>query len=218
MNEKIPHFNALLATYYKNTKPGIFLCEETGESFEISLQDYNRYKALDFPLPKVAPHVRLRQHRAHIGGLELFARTTNDGTPIISMYDPTSLVPLLEPATWYGDTFDGINYPGVLDIHQPFFSQWKKVSEIVPRPAILNDPNSSNCSWCLYELEFKNSYATYGGVACSDVMYADMDIRASNSVDTIGLVNSEWSYDSAQLVECSNTYWSEYCEIGRAHV
>ncbi len=211
MHEKTPRFNALLATYYPKKKPGTFVCSESGESFEISQEAYNLYQSLDFPLPTVAPHVRLRQHRAHIGGLELFARTTMDGKPVISMYDPNSPVPLLEPVTWYGDMFDGRNYPGELDTHQPFFFQWKRFSEIVPRPAIFNDPNSSNCSWCLYELEFKNSYATYGGVACSDVMYADMAIRASNSADIIGLVNSEWSYESAQLVECSNTHWSEYC-------
>lgn len=211
MQEKTPRFNALLIAYYQDKKPGTFTCSETGESFEIPQDIYNLYKGLDFPLPTSAPHIRLRQQRAHIGGLELFARSTSEGKTIISMYDPNSSVSLLEPVTWYGDTFEGTNYPSAIDTTQAFFPQWKKFSEIVPRPAIFNDPNSSNCSWCLYELEFKNSYATYGGLGCVDVMYADMAIRANNSVDIIGLVDSEWSYESAQLVECSNATWSEYC-------
>lgn len=161
--------------------------------------------------PNTEPHTRLQQARAHIGGIELFSRTDIHGKQIISMYDPESPALLLDPKEFYSDTFDALKFGRPLDPFQPFFEQWDIFSRSVPRPAIINDPDSENCHWCLYDIAFKNSYATYGGVTCDEVLYADMCIRNSHSVDVAGLVESEWSYESTQLFACSQAYWSEYC-------
>ena len=211
MQKNTPLFNQALEELYIQTPLVKRRCEETGEEFEITGTEVELYKNLSLPLPHTAPYVRLRQARAHIGGLELFPRETIEGKPTVSMYDPGSPAPLTSPQKWHSDEFDALKYGQLLDPMKPFFQQWTKFSNTVPRPSIITDPTSENCNWCLYDISFRNSYATYGGVACDTVLYTDMSIRATHSVDVANIIDSEWSYESVSMFQCSQAHFSENC-------
>ncbi|PIR04536.1 MAG: hypothetical protein COV59_00215 [Candidatus Magasanikbacteria bacterium CG11_big_fil_rev_8_21_14_0_20_39_34] len=216
MNEKTPQFQSALDQYYQKQTAGRRTCSESGIDFEISKEEFDLYKKLGVPLPDVAPHIRLQRLRAHIGGVDLFLRKTLSGKPIVSMYDPESEAPILSPEEWHADAFDATQYGQKFDQDKSFFDQWITLSKRVPRPAIYNDPGSENCSWSLNEISFKNSYATYGGMECENVMYADMCINASNSADVANIVQSEWIYEGVQLFECSNCFFTHY-SLGCIH-
>lgn len=205
-----PESDRLLEEYYANQKPGMRTCAETGASFEITEAAFGLYKKLGVPLPTVAPHVRLRRLRAHMGGIELFPRTI-DGAQIITMYDPESPAALIDERQWYQDSHDAMQYGREIRPNEAFFEQWKAFSPTVPLPATISDPESDNCSWSLYELEFKNCYATYGGVRCSDLLYGDMCIDTSNTLDAAFMVQSEWLYDCIEGFGCSQTFFSDSC-------
>lgn len=211
MTHRTPQYNALLDQYYTMQKPGIRTCDETGEQFEISQKEFDTYKKLEVPLPTIVPHIRFRHQHAHMGGIELFMRNTIDNKPIVSMYDPDSPAQIMDNDDWHADTFDAGTYAQEIDPNTSFFDQWKNFSHSVPRPAIETDIQSQNCSWSLYELRFKDSYATYGGVECDDIMYADICLWSSHAADVTNIVRSEWMYDATNTTECSHTSFSENC-------
>lgn len=206
-----PQFDALLEEHFSSQTAGQRRCSETGADFSVTEEEVSLYKKLGLPVPTVAPHIRRRRTRAHIGGIELFPRKTMQGQDIIAMYDPESPAQLVTPDEWYSDGFDPTRFAMDIDPNQSFFEQWKRFSAHVPRVAISTDPSSEQCSWSVYELAFKNCYATYGGIRSENLLFADMCIEASNSVDVAGIIFSSWCYDSVQLVECSNTHFSEFC-------
>lgn len=211
MSHKTPQFDALLAQYYAEQQPGRRTCSETGEEFDIPEHIFDAYKKRRVPLPTIAPHIRFRRQRAHMGGIELFMRTTVDDKPIVSMYDPDSPALLMDNGDWHADSFDAMKYGQDIDPHTSFFEQWKQFSKTVPRPAIETDINSQNCNWSLYELRFKDSYATYGGVECDDIMYGDMCLWSSHAADVTNIVRSEWIYDATNVDESSHVLFSENC-------
>ncbi len=212
MKKNTPQFNSLLEQYYSQQHPGKRVCAETGDEFEISQKEFESYKKLNVPLPTVAPHIRFRRQRAHIGGIELFMRKTINDKPIVSMYDPDSPALLITNEEWHADSFDAMKYASDINPDEPFFEQWYNFSKKIPTAATDSDPKSQNCSWSLYALRFKDAYATYGGVECEDIMYADMCLWSSHAADVTNIVRSEWMYDSTNTAECSNTFFSENCD------
>ena len=212
MLDNTPKFNQLINDYYNNNHNLKIICRETGEEFELSEGMYDTYKKNGVPLPTVAPHIRLLRMRAHMGGIELFMRTDGQGKDIVSVYDPQSPGQIVDVDYAFSDEFNALQYGKELNVQESFFSQWKKLSETVPRPAIATDDNSENCTWCSYDLEFKNCYATFGGVSNENLLFCDMCINSKHSVDSGNITKSEWCYDSVSCFQCANTYYSAFCE------
>jgi len=212
MNKDLtPKSYQLLEQLYQGQKPGMKTCAETGDTFEITEDMYNMYKKLGVPLPTTAPHVRLRRLRAHMGGIELFPRKTMGTETVVSMYDPESHALVLSPEEWRADTFSPEKYGQAIDPQQSFFDQWMHFSRTVPRPTVSSDPDSENCSWSIYDVEFKECYATFGGVNCKHLLYGDMCIDTSNSLDLAFMVQTEWSYECIQGFQCSQAFFSDFC-------
>jgi hypothetical protein len=207
-----PKTDALLDEYYKTVTPGERRCAETGDIFFLTQEMIDVYKKCGVPVPTTAPNVRLRRLRSHMGGIELFQRQTIHGTSTISMYDPGSPARLLDPIEWHDDGTALETYAQVIDPKVPFFDQWNNFSLAVPRPSVFSDPNSEQSAWSLYEIGFKDCYATYGGVDCTELLYGDMCISASHSVDAAFLVESEWSYECVRGYKNSHTFFSDNCE------
>lgn len=206
-----PHFDAALADYYSTEHSRIRTCPETGEVFELTEDMYEMYKRLGVPLPKNAPAARLRRLRAYMGGIELFRKKNSDGYDLISMYDPESPVDIVSPEFWFSDEFDALKYGTKFLSHESFFSQWHTFYPRVPRQSIITDPESENCTWCLYDLAFKDCYATFGGVSCNRIMYGDMCISSEHSIDVANMTQSEWSYACVSCFQCSHAYYSAFC-------
>jgi len=208
---KTPQFNIALETYYNEHRDLIRICNETNEQFEISIEMYELYKKLDLPLPTISPGARLQRLRAHMGGIELFARQDINANNAISMYDPQSPAKIVSSDYWFSDEFNALSYGKELNPQKSFFEQWKIFSPSVPREAISTDPDSNNCTWCVYDLAFKDCYATFGGMECNKIMFGDMCINAGHSSDVGNIVRSEWCYESITCFECSQARYSAFC-------
>jgi hypothetical protein len=212
MSSHTPLFDAALDAYYQDKKPGTFTCEETGEEFEITKEEFALYRSLGMPLPTVAPWVRHRRQRAFVAGFYLYRRTQPDGSFLITMYDPECPVPILAPPVWYSDAFDPLTYGRPLDPNRSFFDQWLAFSPYVPRPAIMNDPKSENSSWSVYSYNVKNCYFTYGGGGGENLTFCERFGDYKNSVDSAGGSLSEWCYETVICNHCARAFFSERCE------
>ncbi|MFA7244610.1 MAG: hypothetical protein WC070_00315 [Candidatus Magasanikbacteria bacterium] len=208
---KTPIFDKLLDEYYKNSTLD-FVCKETGVNFDLNKEAIATYKKLKVPYPKVDSHIRLRRLRAHMGGIELFSRLDENSQKIISIYDPESSVFVVSMDHWFSDDFDATKYGVHFDTQKDFFSQWKIFSSSIPRPALVTDPNSENCSWCSYDLASKDCYATFGSVESDHILFGDMPIFSKNSVDVGNVTKTEWSYETVSCFQCSQAFFSAFCE------
>ncbi|MCB9798173.1 hypothetical protein H6758_00425 [Candidatus Nomurabacteria bacterium] len=205
-----PCFDREIDKYFETHLPGQYTSSESGDTFEISEAEYHLHKMLKVPLPEVAPHERIMGLRAYMGGIELFSRILVGNQSVVTMYDPESEISLISEEDWFGDNFDAQKYAAEYSTRRSIISQIRDLMYRVPHVPLLQDPSSEKSQWSIYELAFKNSYATYGGLECEEVMYADLCIQSEHCVDVMSVVQTQWSYEGVQLFQCSNTFFSQF--------
>lgn len=207
-----PNFDAALDKILADLKPHTRVCTETGESFDITERDIEMLKLLRVPPPKTIWWSRVRNMRAYMAGVDLFRRAMPDGESGVSMYDPESPVPILQSGIWHSDAFNPLSYGIACGTAKPFFGQWKKLSLLVPRPAIVQDSKSVNSEWSVYSIAYKNCYQCTSGFENEDCVYADLGMKDKHCSDISGCDSSEWCYDCVTCRQCSRTVSSESCE------
>ncbi len=209
-SSRTPLFDQAIERLFTDAKPGQFVCQETGETFERTEEDIELYRSLKLCPSRLSPHARFRRIASRVGGFELHKRIVQ-GQEMISVFDPESPTKLIPSEEFFGDAFDACEYGVPYDVHTSFFEQWKTFSLGVPRPVIFQDPASQNSPWALYDLGFKNCYFTYAGLEIADCCYADLCVSSSHLVDATNCVRTEWSYECVACVDCSRLAYSERC-------
>lgn len=207
-----PNFDAALDKILADLKPHTCVCEETGESFDITERDIEMLKLLRVPPPTKVWWAYVRQLRAFMAGVDLFRRIASDEQSVVSMYDPESPVPILKPETWHADSFDAMQYGLPADPNRPLFEIWSELSRTVPRPSIQQDAKSVNSEWSVYSLHFKNCYQCGASMDIEDSIYFDFGSGNKHCVDMTFSHRSEWCYECVSCRECSRALFSDGCE------
>ncbi len=209
---KTPLFDAAIEKLLSGAVPHTRVCEETGESFEITAKDIEMCRLLKMPLPKTVWWARMRQKRSFLGGFDLFRRSLPDGRSIVTMYDPESFATFIPSEEWYSDTFDPFSYGIAIDPTQPFLTQWDLFSHGMPRAALMTDAKSVGSEWSIYYLNLKNGYNCWGTWDSEDILYADQTLNSKHSSDLSLSKDCEWCYDSVMCKKCARVSYSERCQ------
>lgn len=209
---KTPNFDAALDKIFADLKPHTRVCSETGESFDITERDIEMLKLLRVPPPKTVWWAAIRRQRAFLGGVDLFRRVLPNGQSIVTMYDPESTVPIIPLREWQSDAFETLAFGKDVDANRPFFEQWRKFSERVSRPAMIQGPSNENSEWALDGLYQKNCYFTYGGTKNEDLMYSDICISCLRSSDLTICSECADCFGLVDCTNCTNVFFSERSE------
>ncbi len=186
------------------------VCKECKKDFQVTDSDREFYKKLDVSDPALCPTCRSRWRMSFRNERTLYSRACSLCTKkIISMYSDAVPFPVYCTECFWSDRWDAKDFGRVVDVHKPFFPQWKALSDAVPRLGIVNK-QSVNSDFCNYSLENKNCYLTFGSHREEDCMYGHYSTHNRNQLDYL------WTYENELCYECSFTTHS-FRSVGLRH-
>ena len=177
-------------------------CQNCKQDFTIEPEDFNFYEKIKVPPPTFCPECRLIRRMAWRNERSLFhAECDNCKKKIFSSYAPGTFSVFCRDC-WLSDVFNPLAYGVDYDFSKPFFEQFKKLLDRVPRLNLFHI-NTKNSDYSNAVRDSKNVYLSYSIVEGEDVYYSkDMD-RSRQIYDSITTTDSE---KSAFLVYCVNDY------------
>jgi len=209
---KTPLFDAALDKILADLVPHTRTCIETGEEFEITAQEIEMLKLLRVPPPTITWWAAMRREGAFLAGYDLFLRPTLNATNAISFYDPATTVPLVTKTHWQSDTFDAMAYNQDAKTDEPFFEQWQRLSNSVPRSALVQHGIKENSDWVTYGMDYKDGYGCYAGIGMEDAIYSDSCGYCQHVLETNFSGYCEFCYDSVMCLRSSRLLFCERCE------
>ncbi|MFA6353495.1 MAG: hypothetical protein WCW93_01020 [Candidatus Paceibacterota bacterium] len=162
-------------------------CQNCKKDFVIEPDDFGFYEKVKVSVPKICPDCRA-QLRLCFRNERCFYKRQCDNCKKegISTFSPNKNYPVWCPDCWWSDDLDSKKYAIDYDPNKPFFEQWKKLWNKVPKPALFST-NDVRCSYLNLTADNKNCYVI---------------IESSNNENCI---NCYWIQLSKDLVDCSFT-------------
>ena len=194
-------------------------CQNCKNEFNIEPDDFAFYKKIDTPPPTFCPPCRLQRRLAVRNERILYKR--NCGLcekAMLSMYDTEEPFMVFCKDCWWGDGWDPMKYARDYDFNTPFFVQFRKLLEDVPRPNLIVS-SVKDCDYCNYIADGKNCYLCFGSIAVEDCMYG-APYESRDCIDTYLARECEYCYEtidceklssSAHVQDCANSLNLLYC-------
>jgi len=177
------------------------ICQNCKKDFTIEPDDFGFYEKMKVPLPTFCPECRLQRRMTFRNERTFYKRKCDIcQKDIISLYPENSSFPVYCNPCWYGDKWNPISYGFDYDFSLSFFTQFKKLLQTVPRPALIGS-NNVNSPYVNYSANLKNCYLVNCSDTCENCAYCDRTFRTKESFDCFGVVDSEFCYGSNQGVK-----------------
>ncbi len=185
-------------------------CQNCKNDFEISEEDFKFYERIKVPPPTFCPECRF-QRRLLFRNNRVFYRRECDlcKKSILSVYNKEKPYIIYCRECWLSDKWSPIDYGREYDFSKPFFEQFEKLRNAVPRINLYQD-NFKNSEYSNYGIDFKECYLLFGGRDNERIYFGNQLIGCKDSVD---IVFSEKTEFSCSLFECQRTnklFFSEY--------
>jgi hypothetical protein len=188
-------------------------CQNCKLKFEITQDDMGFYERIKVPPPTFCHMCRQQRRMAWRNERTLYKRTCSlCNKDIISMYSQSVPFPVYCIKCWYSDKWEATDYALDYDFSKSFFSQWKELSQIVPRIGIwqrnaLDSDYSNMCGEC------KNVYLSVSVVLGSENIFYSRGIdKAYNIYDSYNLKESDSCYEN---IQGEKNYNSQYLLLSR---
>ena len=189
-------------------------CAQCPASFEITAEDLAFYekvspvfggKKLLIPPPTLCPDCRQQRRLSWRNERNLCRRTCDlCKKEVVSIYRPPTPFPVYCNECWWGDTWDALHSGKNFDFSRPFFEQFKKLQNEVPRNALYKK-NAINSDYCNHSLDLKNCYlGVCVGGGSENVYYSKWIIKSRDICDSYQLVDSELCFGSLYSNACYN--------------
>ena len=198
-------------------------CQNCKQNFTIELEDFNFYEKVKVPPPTFCPMCRAERRLAFRNERKLFKVTDAfTGREILSTYPKEGGRKIIERETWFGDTWDAMEFGQEYDFSKPFLQQLRELILKVPMynfnvMRMVNSPYSFNATG------LKNSYLIYNSSFSENCMYGNAVDSCKDCVDNSHIISTERCYESfwlehcyqcyfsAMLAECHNLYFCRNC-------
>jgi len=196
-------------------------CQQCQNNFEISEEDLSFYdkispsfadKKYSIPKPTLCPDCRLQRRCAWRNERELYQRKCGlTDEKIISIYSADKHFPVYSQDAYWGDKWDALDFALELELDKPFFPQFQKLVQKVPRLAVVNK-QAENSDYCNYSFANKNCYLTFGNHYEEDCLYGHYSTKNKDSVDYLWLYESELCYECIYSKNCYRSVFLDHCE------
>ena len=186
-------------------------CQNCRGEFIIESEDFNFYEKIKVPPPTFCPECRLVRRLASANERALYKRTCDlTGKDIFSMYPKNTLFPVYESKAWYGDEWDPYQYGMDYDFSKSFFEQFLKLSDKVPKMALVKQGFSTNSEYTHRVNNMKNCYMVFRASNSVDSMYSyNLINEVSDCVDCFDISHSELCYECINCNKCYKTKFSQ---------
>jgi hypothetical protein len=196
-------------------------CRQCAQQFEITNEDLAFYdkvspiiagKKYPVPPPTLCPDCRRQRRFMTRNERKLYSRKCDLCLKqVISIYSPEDKVIAYCPKCWWSDSWDDLSCGRKYDFARPFFSQYKELLEVAPRPAI-HVVGCENCDYvnqCGYS---KNCYLSYNTDWSENCLYCKDVLKSRDCADILSGRSCELCFDSILISNCYKVIGSERCK------
>jgi hypothetical protein len=186
-------------------------CQNCKKDFTIESEDFNFYQKIKVPPPTFCPDCRFIRRTVWRNERSLYKRSCSlCKKNTMSMYPEDSTFPVYCRECWYGDGWDGTTYGRDYDFSKSFFEQWKELSKVAPRLAVLQR-NIVNSDYSNMIGECKNVYLSMSVVLGSEnVFYSSGVDKSFNIFDSSTIKESDSCYEDIEGEKNYNTQYVFY--------
>ncbi|MBT3704641.1 hypothetical protein HOG17_02560 [Candidatus Peregrinibacteria bacterium] len=183
-------------------------CPLTNKQFTIDPEDLAFYKKQGVPPPTLCPDERQRRRLMFRNERNLYPRKDSmTGETIISRWTDDTPFPVYDSKNWWSDKFDGLEYGQDFDFNRPFFEQFEKLRNRVPRIALYNF-DSVNSEYTNHSGYNKNCYMCFNIGKLEDCYYVtNYSIDNKDCCDCYAIERSQLLYECFM---CDNCYSSKH--------
>ncbi|MFA6177578.1 MAG: hypothetical protein WC694_01630 [Candidatus Paceibacterota bacterium] len=174
-------------------------CQNCKKDFKIEPEDFNYYKKIQVPAPTFCPWCRLQRRMAWRNERTLYKRKCDlCKKNIISMYHESVPFPVYCRECWFGDGWEATSFSRDYDFSRPFFEQFNKLMNVVPRLALWHR-NVINSDYTNYAGESKNVYLSFSVVKGSEnVFYSKNVDKSTDIIDCLNINEGQNLYENIQ--------------------
>jgi hypothetical protein len=188
-------------------------CQNCKQSFVIESEDFLFYEKIKVPPPTFCFTCRLQRRMMFRNERAFYKRMNNapgkSGEFIISIHNPDSPHTVFDDRTWWGDSWDPVDYAKDLDFSRPFFIQFKELYESIPL-INLSITNMSDCSYCNVSEGDKGCYMATASNANEDSIYGNRLTRNKDVCDVYIATENESCYEIVNSVKNYKVQYSLY--------
>ncbi len=186
-------------------------CQGCKKEFEIEDEDLKFYEKIMVPTPTFCPKCRLARKLVWRNERSLYKRECDlCKKNIISMYKADATFPVYCHECWWSDKWNPLDYGRTYDFSVPFFEQFKKLSEKVPR-ACSYETKNADCSYCNYCTHSRGCYLLFGSWFDENCGYGQTVLESKECWDCLFVKKCELCYSSTDLVQCTQVHFSKNC-------
>lgn len=189
-------------------------CQSCKSEFGIEPEDFQFYEKIKVPPPTFCPECRNIRRLAWREDHTLYRGTCAlCGKSIISIHAPGGPFTVYCRPCWLSDKWNPMDYGRDYDFREPFFAQYRKLMEAVPRPA-LTGTNVVNSDYSHASVSCKNCYYVFASYFSEDSQYSFALLFSRSTYDSWIVDNSDHAYQGVHCNRLYNTrfvYYSDDC-------
>jgi hypothetical protein len=135
------------------------------------------------------------------------------GKEIISVFAPERMFKVYCQPCWWSDRWDPLDYGREYNFSQPFFEQYARLFDTVPKVSAFNDYMTLvNSPYVNMTSQSKNCYLTSHADHNEDCSYASGLKFSKDCLDVTMVQKSEFVYDSLNIVQGYRNFYCMDCE------
>lgn len=183
-------------------------CQNCKNDFAIEEEDFNFYKKMEVPPPTFCPLCRAQRRMAFRNERKLFkVKDAFTGEEIFSTFPTESGRKIIKRETWFGDTWDALEYGQEYDFSKPFFTQFHDLIKRIPIYN-LNVIRMVNSPYAFNATGLKNCYLICNSNDSENCMYGNAVDVSKDCVDNSHVKQSERCYESFWLDKDYHCYFT----------
>jgi hypothetical protein len=166
-------------------------CQNCKNDFTVEAEDFSFYEKMKVPAPTFCAMCRAQRRFAFRNERKLFkVKDTFTGEDLFSTYPEGNGKKIIARDTWYGDSWDAMEYGRGYDFSRPFFEQFFELEKEIPVynlncKQMINSPYSGNAT------ALKNCYLCFNSNSSEDCMYGNGVQFSKECIDNSHIDHSE---------------------------
>jgi hypothetical protein len=187
------------------------ICQNCKKDFTIEPDDFSFYKKINVPAPTFCVDCKHQRRLTYRNTHSLYKRKDSfSGEDIISIYSPDKDLVVIDQKTWWGDSWDPMDYGREYDFTKPFFEQWKEFRNCFPLQSMSNS-KAINSDYCNVAEESKDSYLCSASWKIERVLYSDAISEIKDCSDLHVVHRTEFSYEDVVCTDSYKLFYSQNC-------
>ena len=185
------------------------ICQNCKNDFVIESEDFLFYEKIKVPPPTFCFNCRMQRRASYRNTHSLYKRKDSfSEKEIISIYSPDKKLVVIDQNTWWGDSWDPMDYGLIYDFDESFFKQWSDFRNIFPLQSLSNS-KAVNSDYCNVAEESKDSYLCSASWRIERSLYCDGVSEVKDCMDLHKVHRTDFSYEN---VICTDSYQLFYSQ------